>query len=186
MPRLMSFAKTWGAFVSGEKTVTRRSRLIWKDPPIIGSGEHVHVARRRVWAAGWATLKPGDIIQGIEWLPRWPPHGERWVCPDCGWLGPTDPSLKSFEDRRLAHGKAHPECDGGTLLWRAPERLPGTEGHRRIVSIRDEMLADITADDVTREGFPGKSPLWFAEMYCGGKLDIFRPVNRIEFEELAR
>ncbi len=177
MPRLMSFAMTWGAFVDGSKLVTRRSRRV-----------------DGVWLPGWASLKAGDIVEGIEWLPRWKPHGERWVCPDCGWLGDTDPSRTKLtrEARWVAHAKARPRCHhdhpqvpNPALEWRAPERLPGTEGHRRIVSVRDELLGDITPEDVVLEGFPGRSVEWFIAMYCGGKPDAARPVNRIEFEELA-
>ncbi len=176
MPRLMSFAMTWGAFVDSSKRVTRRSRR-----------------SKGLWLPGWASLKPGNIVEGVEWTPRWAPHGERWVCRDCGWLGDTDPGLTSTprELRWRAHDKARPGCHAEhplishpALVWRAPERLPGTEGHRRIVSVRDELLGDITREDVVLEGFPGRSADWFIAMYCGGKPDPDRPVNRIEFEEM--
>lgn len=70
------------------------------------------------------------------------------------------------------------------LKWRTPERLPGLSGHRRIVSVRDEPLRDITSEEVALEGFPDQSVDWFILMYCGGKPDPGRPVNRIEFEQL--
>lgn len=178
---------TWSRFVDGSKRVTRRSRR----------AEGMREGRRYyAWAPGWPTLKPGDVVEGIEWLPRWEPHGERWVCRDCGWLGDTDPgmSIAARDPRWAAHAKARPDCHHDSdrelfpnpdLIWRPPERLPGTEGHRRIVSVRDELLGDITPEDVVLEGFPGQSTEWFAAMYCSGDPDWDRPVNRIEFEELS-
>lgn len=55
----------------------------------------------------------------------------------------------------------------------------------RIISTRWERLDAITPEDVKREGFPGKTPEWFIEMYCahnGG--DGSQMCNRIEFEYL--
>ena len=183
MPPLMSFAKTWPQFVDGSKRVTRRS----SQGSVICEGRQA-----LVWKPGWATLRAGDIIEGIEWTPRWPLHGERWVCRRCHWRGDTDPSETKIDRmmRWKAHEKASPDCHltSPSLEWRAPERLPDTEGHRRIVSVRHELLGDITAEDVRLEGYPDWSPEWFVYMYCGGrgrKPDKARPVNRIEFEELA-
>lgn len=176
MPRLMSFKETWDAFIKRSKRVTRRSRR-----------------SKGLWLPGWPTLKVGDIIEGIEWTPRWAPHGERWACPGCGWLGDTDPSVSALARmlRGAAHAKARPACihhpdpDPGGFEWRAPERLPGTEGHRRIVSVRDELLGDITPDEVALEGFPDWSTERFIHMYSGGRApDRARSVNRIEFEVL--
>ena len=181
MPRLMSFPETWPRFIDGSQLVTRRSHRA-------EGMRYGHLYK--AWAPAWPTLKAGDVIEGIEWTPNWAPHGERWVCRDCGWLGDTDPSLTETP-RRLrwrAHGKARPLCNSGlpSLEWRAPGRLPGTEGHRRIVSVRDEFLVDITPEDVVLEGFPEWSPERFIHMYCGGRRpDRARPVNRIKFEELA-
>lgn len=184
MPRLMAFTETWDEFVKRSKRVTRRSRR----------AEGMRLGRRYfAWAPGWPALKPGDVVEGIEWLPRWAPHGERWVCRDCGWLGDTDPGMAtvSRDQRWAAHAKARPDCHhdheavpNPALIWRAPRRLPGTEGHRRIVSVRDELLDDITREDVVLEGFPDWSPERFVTMYCGGVPDD-RPVNRIEFEVLS-
>ncbi len=186
MPRLMSFSKTWPQFVDGLKIVTRRSRKVGRAWRYYGAW------RPCAWATGWATLKPGDVIKGIEWLPRWAPHGERWVCRRCHWRGDTDPSETKIVrmTRWNAHEKASPDCHSTSpsLEWRAPKRLPGTDGHRRIVSVREELLGDITPKDVALEGFPDWSTEWFIYMYCAGttpKYDKTRPVNRIEFEELS-
>ena len=55
----------------------------------------------------------------------------------------------------------------------------------RVVSTREERICDITPKDVVREGFPGKSPEWFVDMYCkANKVDPFDFCNRIEFEHL--
>lgn len=54
-----------------------------------------------------------------------------------------------------------------------------------VVSVRREPLASITADDVEREGFPGLSPLGFAQFFTdhmGG--DMRQPVTRIEWRYL--
>ena len=188
--RLMSFAKTWEAFKSGTKTVTRRSRLRWKCD---GCGweydragnyccECGALKMRKRWLPGWPSLKVGDYIEGAEWSPR---VGKRWVCEECGWPGPTckDPRHSRF---------THNSCAGGRLghyldfEYRGPERLPGLDGYRRVVSVREERLGAITPEDVEREGFPGKSPEWFIEMYCApGKPDPGRPVTRIEYEAVG-
>ncbi len=176
MPHLMAFTQTWPQFVDGSKRVTRRSRK--------GKGG--------LWLPGWPTLKPGDMIEGIEWMPRWAPHGQRWVCRRCDWRGDTDPSETKIVRimRWKAHEKASPDCHltSPSLEWRAPKRLPGTKGHRRIVSVREEILGDVTPEDIVLEGFPDWSTEWFIYMYCVGtapKYDKARPVNRIEFEELS-
>jgi hypothetical protein len=54
----------------------------------------------------------------------------------------------------------------------------------RVKSNSPEVLNTITEKEVTLEGFPGKSPQWFVEMFCkshkGCTPESF--VNRIEFE----
>jgi len=53
------------------------------------------------------------------------------------------------------------------------------------LNVRLERLDAITADDVTREGFPGKSPAWFVEFFC--RTHSCRPntvVTRIEFKRV--
>ena len=54
----------------------------------------------------------------------------------------------------------------------------------RIVSVRRESLYDITYEDVEREGYPDKTPGWFATMFCAEMGCPFGPVTvtRIEFE----
>lgn len=185
MPRLMSFQMTWPQFSDGSKTVTRRSR---------------YDAKRKLWVPGWTSLKPDDVVEGIEWTPRWAPEGRRWVCFACGWKGPTDPNAPFVVFERHSAECPRPEnrpkpfygyeiprrlvIEG--VEYRGPRRLPGTDGHRRIVSVREERLGDITAADVEREGFPGKSPEWFVEMYCApGAVDLGRRVSRIELENLS-
>lgn len=97
--------------------------------------------------------------------------------------------------RHIWEGTSVENRKAPSLDWRAPRRLPGTEGHRRIVSVRDELLGYITPGDVALEGFPGKSTGWFIAMYCSGMISVTRskkpwrnlevPVNRIEFEGLT-
>ncbi len=43
---------------------------------------------------------------------------------------------------------------------------PEVLGVAEVVSVRREPLWDITADDVTREGFPGVDPTGFVQMFC--------------------
>lgn len=53
----------------------------------------------------------------------------------------------------------------------------------RVVDVRREVLNTITPADVVKEGFPGKSVLWFIQMFLnhmGGFPDL--EVTRIEFE----
>lgn len=175
MTRQLSFTQTWEAFKDGSKTVTRRSS--WRPKCVSDKG---------YWVPGWQTLKPGDVIEGIEWLPRWAPNGERWTCERCGWLGPTDPTYSTavHEERDVRHRRYSPSCAGIVSVWRGPERLLRTEGHRRIVSVGCEFLYDITPEDVTAEGFPGRTPGWFHAAYCGWKNISDRPVNRIAFERV--
>lgn len=57
----------------------------------------------------------------------------------------------------------------------------------RVVSARREPLCAITTDDVAREGFPGKTPWWFVEMFVREmkpKTLHLAVVTRIEFEYL--
>lgn len=55
-----------------------------------------------------------------------------------------------------------------------------------IISTRWEPLAAITAEDVLREGFPGKSPKWFVDMFCeANRCGAGTSVNRIEFKHLT-
>lgn len=176
MPRLMAFAKTWEAFKDGSKIVTRRST--WIPKGVMDAG---------YWVPGWQKLKPEDVIEGVEWTPRWQPNGERWTCAVCGWLGPTDPSMTvavQYERDKRHESDARSSPHKISPVWRGPTRLPSTDGHRRIVSVRDEMLYDITPEDVELEGFPGRAPQCFHAMYCGWKSMSNRPVNRIEFEEI--
>jgi hypothetical protein len=52
-----------------------------------------------------------------------------------------------------------------------------------VVSVRRERLYEITPEDVTREGFPGKSADWFIAMFMHEmKVESFAEVTRIEFE----
>lgn len=54
----------------------------------------------------------------------------------------------------------------------------------RVVSVRRELLRDITYQDCVREGFPEMTPVDFVALFMKvHKLtDIDTPVNRIEFE----
>lgn len=59
------------------------------------------------------------------------------------------------------------------------ERLKVVE----VVSTRPEPLSEITADDVRREGFPGKTPAEFVAMFCEHmKVEPTRTINRIEWK----
>ena len=58
-------------------------------------------------------------------------------------------------------------------------------GRIRVVSVRREPLAAVTAADVVREGYPGMSPAEFVRVYCsqmGCAPDAV--VTRIEYEYL--
>jgi hypothetical protein len=191
MPALMSFAKTWEAFKSGAKDVTRRGGVVdaswiakgriplrlfgspgiyYAEPECVLS--HLAAGWETVdpYAGGWAHLKAGKIIEGVEWSPR---SGPMWWCPKCG-----------RRDSRLINLTSR-ACCARAVIHRPPERLPGQEGWRRVVSERWEALGEITTADVAREGFPGKSPGWFVEFYCAPKRpDPNLLVHRIEFERV--
>lgn len=47
-----------------------------------------------------------------------------------------------------------------------------------VVDVRREPLDAITAEDVAAEGFPGRSPAWFVQMFGG---DPKRLITRIAF-----
>lgn len=53
-----------------------------------------------------------------------------------------------------------------------------------IVSNTPEMLIKITPEEVIKEGFPGKSPNWFIDMFCKShkKCTPVTVINRIEFK----
>ena len=78
----------------------------------------------------------------------------------------------------------------GYLVW-AVEKAQGLKkGEKvkrlallRIIAVRREHLFDITSDDVLREGFIGKSPAWFIEMFKSTtRCRSHKEVTRIEFE----
>jgi hypothetical protein len=54
----------------------------------------------------------------------------------------------------------------------------------RALSVRREPLNAITAEDVAREGFPGKSPEWFINFYCEHNWGTHPgdEITRIEFD----
>lgn len=78
----------------------------------------------------------------------------------------------------------------GVLVWAVWKAMGLRKGekHRRlalirIVDIRREPLAEVTDNDVTREGFPGFTAEWFVRFYCqlnGGTRE--QMVTRIEFD----
>lgn len=121
------------------------------------------------WVPAWRRLAPGDLVVPTEWTQR---VVVRWCCLSCAYV-----------ERRSAmpHWSQCPEC-GHQLERRGPARAPAV----RTEDARVEALGDITADEVAAEGFPGRSPEWFLEMFTG-IADIDRPevrerpVNRIEF-----
>lgn len=52
-----------------------------------------------------------------------------------------------------------------------------------IISARRERLNRITAEDVAREGYPGKSPNWFVTKFCKAmSVNPWDEVTRIEFK----
>lgn len=56
-----------------------------------------------------------------------------------------------------------------------------------VISVRREPLEFITADDVRREGFPGRGRGWFVEMFCEAmRCDPSAEVTRIEFRRVER
>ena len=63
------------------------------------------------------------------------------------------------------------------------EKVEKIGGLIRVYSIQKDRIADISRDDVIREGFPGISNLEFIEMYCqANKVKPSDVCNRIEFE----
>lgn len=63
----------------------------------------------------------------------------------------------------------------------SPVRIAEVE----VVSVRRELLSAITWEDVTREGFPGRSAAWFIGMFCHEmKTFVDVEVTRIEFAYL--
>lgn len=58
----------------------------------------------------------------------------------------------------------------------------------RVLKVSREPLNAITADEVRREGYPGKSPEWFIDFYIKGnkssktKITPETIITRIEFE----
>lgn len=77
-----------------------------------------------------------------------------------------------------------------TLCRKVMGRKPGEPLVRiaevEVIYVRREPLASITGDDVSREGFPGRSPLWFVQFFTdhmGG--DPRQDVTRIEWRYLA-
>lgn len=53
----------------------------------------------------------------------------------------------------------------------------------RIVSVRKEVLAEITQKDCIKEGFPNMAPAEFVRMLCShSRCSPYDSVNRIEFE----
>ena len=53
----------------------------------------------------------------------------------------------------------------------------------RITAVRREPLYLITAQDVTREGYAGRSRAWFIRKFCAAmKCSAHDNVTRIEFE----
>lgn len=95
---------------------------------------------------------PGELIEGVEWSPR---VGGRYVCETCGWLGPTSWAVLS---KPCECG-----CRPSKFTWRRPRRL----GLALVLDVREVRLGDITAAEVTAEGFPGLTPADFVRGYCG-------------------
>lgn len=92
---------------------------------------------------------------------------EKWVTRRLGWwfLRPGDVVMGVEKGMGLRRGE--------TVV-----RL----GLIRIVSVRAEPLAVITAADVVAEGFPDKDPEWFIDMFCHhNRVTPETVVNRIEF-----
>ena len=52
----------------------------------------------------------------------------------------------------------------------------------RVVDVRREPLNQIDPDDVEREGFPGRSRMWFVQHFCQSmRCQPFTNITRIEF-----
>lgn len=87
--------------------------------------------------------------------------------------------------RRLGWERLKP----GALLL-AVDRVRSPDWKRlgliRVVSVRTEPLAAITAEDCAREGFPEMSPAEFVAMFCESMgCTPETTVRRIEFEYVA-
>jgi len=55
----------------------------------------------------------------------------------------------------------------------------------RVTSVMRCRIDMITQQDVVREGFPGRSPEWFIDMYCkANRCDPADDCTRIQFEHL--
>ena len=66
--------------------------------------------------------------------------------------------------------------------FRKGEKAPPPIAVLEVVSVRREVLADIDRADVAREGFPGKTPLDFLQLFCAAndcQSNVW--VQRIEF-----
>jgi hypothetical protein len=155
------------------KTVTRRSSAIQK-PDHMTRQQWAKVKIK--WRAGWPHAKSGDVYNAVEWSARIP---LRWAC-GCGWLGST--RVTGFKGPHHLAGGCPLET-GHAFLGPVHYRAAKSLGKIHVLDVRQELLGDITAADVAREGFWGKSVEWFVAMYCGGerKADPDRPVTRIEF-----
>lgn len=56
-----------------------------------------------------------------------------------------------------------------------------------VVSVRRERLDLITSDEVRREGFPGKPPVWFVQMFSTSmRCAPDTEVTRIEFRMVTK
>ncbi len=95
------------------------------------------------------------------------PAGPRWVCGDCGWLGPID-----------AEAVVGHRCEAGCFVsYEAPRR----DVFARHLSSRVVLLGDGDHLEAEREGFSGMSWAEFcAEAFPNVPLDS--RVTRIEFE----
>ncbi|MCK4706137.1 MAG: ASCH domain-containing protein, partial [Gammaproteobacteria bacterium] len=68
---------------------------------------------------------------------------------------------------------------------RRGEQIKKIGGLIRVVSVRSEPLNAITQEDVVKEGFPDWTPQQFIQMLVDHyKVDLTKPVNRIEFKYL--
>ncbi len=203
MPRLISFAMTWRPFLAGvgepvelregegPKDVTRRSRReydwwICDECVFLNHGLDAICAScdeeerprpaAKTWRPGWDFLKAGDVLQPVEWSPR---VGRQWVCRECGpitkTVAPLGISARCADVRGVPF--IHSTCAGYAII-REPARGPLI----RVASARPEIIGDITATEIEREGFPDMTPEDFVSFYSGGKPDPSRPVTRIEFE----
>ena len=94
--------------------------------------------------------------------------GTKTVTRRLGWL-----FLKNGEELCAVR-----KCQG----MKAGEKLDCL-GKIIVVGLRRERLSAITAADVAKEGFFGKSPEWFIEFFCGTHVGCDRntEVTRIEF-----